>query len=72
MHDLKKLIDSIVTGKAVAHTPRDLAKNSLGEQNGSHFTLRIAYAPPPKKFSIPKFNIYNGRIEPADHVRYYQ
>ena len=56
----------------MAYTLRDIANKSLGEQNGSPFTSRITYAPPPKKFSMPKFNIYNGRTDPADHVRYYQ
>lgn len=28
-------------------------------------------APPPKKFSMPEFNIYNGQTDPVDHVRYY-
>ena len=59
-HDLRKLIDSIVARKAVAPTSRDLAKKSLGAQNGSPFTQTIANFPPPKKFSMPKFNIYNG------------
>lgn len=45
-HDLRRLINTTIAGKAVAHTPRDLAKRSLGEQNGSPFTPRIAKATP--------------------------
>ena len=70
-HDLRKLIDSTVAGKAVAHTSRDLAKKSLGKQNGSPFTKRITEASPPKKFSMPKFNVYS-RTDPVDHVKNYQ
>lgn len=72
--DLCKLIDSTVAGKSisqVAHTPRDLAKKSLGEQSRSRFTLKIAEGPPPKKLYMPNFNIYNGRTDPSDHVRCY-
>ena len=71
-HDLMKLIESTVAGKAVAHTLRDLAKKSLGEQNGSPFTTRIIETSPLRKFLMPKFNVYNGQTDPADHVRYYQ
>lgn len=72
--DLRKLIDVIIAEKAITHTPGDLAKMSLGEQNGSPFTQRIAEAPPPppKKFTMPKFNIYNRRTDLADHLIYYQ
>ena len=59
-HNVRKLIDSTMADKAVAHTPRDLAKKSYGEQNGSPFTRIITDAPPPKNFSLPEFNIYNG------------
>ena len=71
-HDLRKLIYSTVAGKAVAHTLRDLAKKSLGEQNDSPFTPRIIETSPLKKFLMPKFNVYNDWIDPTDHVRYYQ
>lgn len=71
-HNLRRLIDSTVAGKAIANTLWDLAKKSLGEQNDSPFTQRIVDALPPKKFSMPKFKIYDGRIDPTDHVRYYQ
>ena len=33
---------------------------------------KIADVPSPKKFSAPKFNIYNDRTDHADHVKYYQ
>lgn len=39
---------------------------------GSQFSQRIVDAPSPKKFSIPKFNVYNGRTDLDDHVRYYE
>lgn len=51
--DLRKLIDVIIAEKAITHTPGDLAKMSLGEQNGSPFTQRIAEAPPPHQRSLP-------------------
>lgn len=50
----------------MAYTLRDLSNKSLCEQNESIFTPKIAYAPPPKKFSMPKFNIYNGQTDSAD------
>ena len=36
--ELRRLINSTVAGKAIPHTPRDLARKSLGKQNGSPFT----------------------------------
>ena len=71
-NDLRILISSTVARKAIPHTPRDLARKSLGEQSGSRFIQRIADAPHSKKFYAPNFNVYNGRIDPADHVHYYQ
>lgn len=50
--DLRRLIDSTVAGKAIPHTPRDLARKLLDEQNGSQFTQRIVDAPPPKKIML--------------------
>ena len=44
----------------------------MGEQSGSPFTQRIVDAPPSKKFSSPKFTVYNGRTDPVDHVYYNQ
>ena len=70
-NDLRRLISSTVDGKAIPHTLRDLARKSLGEHNGSPFSQRIADAPPPKKFSAPKFTVYNRRIDPTNHVWYY-
>lgn len=70
--DLRRLIDSTVARKAIPHTPRYLARKSLRDQRSSPFTQRIADVPPSKKFYAPKFNIYNGRLDPANHVRYYQ
>lgn len=66
------MINSIVAGKNRARTPRDLARKSLGEQSGSPFTQRIIDVLPPKKKFMLKFNIYNGRTNLADYVRYYQ
>ena len=71
-NDLRRLISSTVTGKAIPHTPRGLARKSLGGQNSSPLAQQIADAPPPKTFFAPKFSVYNGRTDPADHVRYYQ
>lgn len=36
--DLRKLIDFIIVGKVIPHTPRDFTRKSLGGQNGSLFT----------------------------------
>ena len=74
-HDRCKILDTTVVGRTatiVAHMLRDLAKKSLGEESGSPFNPKIVDALPPKKFSMPKFNVYNGRTDPANHVRYYQ
>lgn len=74
-NDLRKLIDLTMAGRSatvVAHKTRDLANKSLGEESGSLFTQKIAKYPPLKKFSMAKFNAYNGRTNPADHVRYCQ
>ena len=45
---------------------------ALVEKQCSPFTRRITKAPPLQKFSPPKFNVYNGRLDSADHVRYYK
>lgn len=50
----------------------ELARMALGEDNGSPFAQRIKDAPPLKKFSLPKFNIFDGRFDPADHIRHYK
>lgn len=52
-HNLKRLIDAIVAGKAIAHNPRDLAKKSLGEHNGSLFT----------QWSSPSKEIFHAEIQ---------
>lgn len=70
-HDLRKVINFAIVGKAISHTPRVLSRKSLGERSVSSFTQRIVDAPPPKKLSAPKLHIYNGRSDPADHIRYY-
>ena len=66
------MIDKAATGRTTVQTPRELAKKSLGQQNGSPFTQRVVDAPPPRKFSVPKFTVYDGKSDPADHIRYYQ
>lgn len=71
-HNVKRLIDFTVIGKAIPHIQRDLARKSLGEQSGSLFTQMIADALPPKRIYTLKFNIYNDRSDLIDHVRYYQ
>ena len=62
------IVDKKVDGKSTT----ELAKKALGEDQGSPFTQRIQDALPPKKFGQPKFNIYDGRSDPADHVRHYK
>lgn len=62
------IADKKVDGKSIA----ELASKALGEDQGSPFTHRIQDTPPPKKFGQQKFNIYNGSLDPADHVRHYK
>lgn len=55
-----------------ARTTKELVKKALREEQGSAFTQRIADALPPKKSSLPKFNVSNSLSKPAGHVRYYK
>lgn len=55
-----------------ARTTKELVKKALREEQGSAFTQRIADALPPKKSSLPKFNVYNSLSKSAGHVRYYK
>lgn len=49
-----------------------MAKKALGEEQGSPFTQRITDAPPPRKLCPFKFNVYNVRSDPIDHVHNYK
>ena len=69
---LLMLIDKVVLGRTAAQTPRELARKSLGQQSGSPFTPKVVHTQPPKKFLVPKFTVYDGKSDPADHIRYYQ
>ena len=71
--DLRKLIYLALDEKKIsdARTTTELAMKVLGEEQGSPFPQRIADEPPPRKFRPPKFNVYNGWSNLADHVRYY-
>lgn len=72
-HDLGKMIYSAINDKRVeGRTTTKLARRALGEDQGSPFTQRIQDAPLSKKFSHQKFNTYNGRSDPANHVRHYK
>lgn len=72
--DLKKLIYSVLDDKIIYDTKNtiDLVRKNLGEEQRSAFSQEIIDAPPPKKFSPPKFNTYNGQTNPADHVHYFK
>ena len=71
--DLKQMIVNTVEnhGKKEAVTARDLARKALGKKRQSPFTARIVNAEPPRKFTMPKYPIYDGKYGPAHHVRAY-
>ena len=62
----------IANKKVDKKTTTELVRKAFGEDQGSLFTQRIQDAPPPKKFGQQKFNIYDGHLDSADHVRYYK
>ena len=71
--DLRKMIYFAITYKKVdGKSTVELARKAFGEDQGSLFTQKIQDALPPKKFGQPKFNIYDGRSDPAHHVRHYE
>lgn len=55
-----------------ARTIKDLAKKALKEEKWSPFSKRIAEASHSKKFSHPKFMVYNVRLELTTHVIHYK
>lgn len=57
-------------GKGEAKTARDLAKKALGKRQ-SPFTARIVNVEPLRKFTLPKYPVYDGKSDPAHHVRAY-
>lgn len=71
---MRKLIYSALDDKNIsdAWTITELARNALEEEHVSPFTQRIINAPPPKKFSPPKFIVYNSRSDLVDYVCYYK
>ena len=62
------IYSAIANKKVEGKTNTELARKAFGEDQGSPFTQRIPEAPSPKKFGQQKFNIYDGRYDPDDHV----
>ena len=71
--DLRKMILNAVEnhGKKEAVTARDLARKALGKERQSPFTARIVETEPPRKVTMPKYPLYDGKSDPAHHIRAY-
>lgn len=71
--DLRHFILNAVQnhGKGEARTAQDLAKRALGKKRHSPFTSQIVNAEPPRKFTMPKYPVFDGKSDPTHHVRAY-